>query len=242
MNRTKVTKKSMAKLNGILEERDEKKKAIKLQEEREKKIKQLLSFSAGDQVAKETAAKVVAPDSENDEETLGELMDASFMSKASKQSRMGGSVTSGISKRGKHYSRKTSSGASIASGTSSRRKTPSKKMSGGASVGASVTSMSSGARAGRGGGARRANRAGRGGNRQRSIMQASMTAQAMAQLGGDIANVGADTVKLKEQRKLRGECEICGRKTHTKTMFKTTPLTIPNVVLEGRCLICNPMM
>ncbi len=63
-----------------------------------------------------------------------------------------------------------------------------------------------------------------------------------AQLGGDLANVGADATKLKEQRKMRGECEICGQKCFTKTMFKSIPLTVPNAVYEGRCLKCDPMM
>jgi len=79
------------------------------------------------------------------------------------------------------------------------------------------------------------------GDNRQSIMRASVTAQQMVQLGGDIANVGADAVKLKQQRKLRGECEVCGQRCFTKTMFKTTPLTIPNAVLEGRCLKCNPL-
>ena len=94
---------------------------------------------------------------------------------------------------------------------------------------------------GRGGrGSRASMRAGRGSNRQ-STLRASMTAQQMAQLGGDLANVGADANKIKEQRKARGECETCGQKCYNKTMFKSTPLTVPRLVYEGRCLKCNPM-
>ena len=69
----------------------------------------------------------------------------------------------------------------------------------------------------------------------------SVTAAQMAQLGGDIVNVGADAQKLKDKRRLRGECETCGQKCFNKTMFKTTPITIPHLVLEGKCLKCNPM-
>jgi len=70
-------------------------------------------------------------------------------------------------------------------------------------------------------------------------LRASLTARNMAQLGGD--SLGADSKKVKEQRKMRGECEDCGQRCFLKSMFKSTPLTIPNVVYEGRCLKCNPM-
>jgi hypothetical protein len=79
-----------------------------------------------------------------------------------------------------------------------------------------------------------------GGNNRNSVCRASITAKTMAQLGGDnIMNVGVDMSKLREQRKFRGECESCGQKCFTKTVFKTTPLTIPNLVNEGRCLRCE---
>jgi cell fate regulator YaaT (PSP1 superfamily) len=72
------------------------------------------------------------------------------------------------------------------------------------------------------------------------VLRASVTARTMAQLGEDITNVGVDISKLREQRKFRGECDMCGRKCYTKTLFKTTPLTIQNMVENGRCLKCNP--
>ena len=75
---------------------------------------------------------------------------------------------------------------------------------------------------------------------RQSVLRASITARTMAQLGEDITNVGVDISKLREQRKFRGECDTCGRKCYTKTLFKTTPLTIPNMVENGRCLKCNP--
>ena len=91
---------------------------------------------------------------------------------------------------------------------------------------------------------RRGARAGAGKNRAASGRQQfakSVTAAQMAQLGGDIVNVGADAQKLKEKRKLKGECETCGQKCFNKTMFKSTPITIPHLVHEGKCLKCNPM-
>ena len=75
---------------------------------------------------------------------------------------------------------------------------------------------------------------------RQSVLRASVTARTMAQLGEDITNVGVDISKLREQRKFRGECDTCGRKCYTKTLFKTTPLTIQNMVENGRCLKCNP--
>ena len=59
----------------------------------------------------------------------------------------------------------------------------------------------------------------------------------MATLGGDIVtDVGADAKTLREQRKMRGECEGCGQKCFEKQIFKLTPLTIPQLVFEGHCL------
>ena len=75
---------------------------------------------------------------------------------------------------------------------------------------------------------------------RQSLLRASVTARTMAQLGEDITNVGVDMSKLREQRKFRGECDTCGRKCYTKTLFKSIPLTIPNMVENGLCLKCNP--
>jgi len=227
LTRTNVTKKSMVELNKILEERDDQKKTAKMQEERQKKIQALLSFSAGDKVAEDVSVKMevsTAVDDDNDADV-------------SRRSDMM-SVGSG-----------TSSRMEAASKTSSKRRTAnrsgsavrSSKRSGSNPRASSV--RASGGRGkvrGRGAGGAPGTRGGRGGNRQ-STARASRTAQAMAQLGGDITNVGADATKLKEQRKMRGECETCGQKCFQKTMFKTTPMTLPNKVYEGRCLKCNPM-
>jgi len=237
MARTKVTKKSMQKLKDLLEERDGQNKTAKVQEERQKKIKALLSFSAGDEVAKENATQVA--ENEEDDDDGGEVdgLDQKShlsMSILSKQSRKSAAASVGSVRSG------TSSKIANSSKASSRRRTA-RQGSEISKKNRSSSRSSSNTRSGRGAAGRGRRIGGRGGVRQ-STVRASMTAQQMAKLGGDIANVGGDQTKLKEARKFRGECEVCGQKCYTKTMFKTTPLTIPNAVYEGRCLKCNPMM
>jgi hypothetical protein len=46
---------------------------------------------------------------------------------------------------------------------------------------------------------------------------------------------------LIEKRKKKGQCVTCGRQTHTKKIFKMIPLTVPDEVLDGRCLRCQPL-
>jgi len=46
---------------------------------------------------------------------------------------------------------------------------------------------------------------------------------------------------LIERRKKKGQCVTCGRQTHAKKIFKMIPLTVPNEVLDGRCLRCQPL-
>jgi len=237
LGRTRVSKKSMQKLSEILEKRDGRKRAANIQEERKKKIKTLLSFSAGDEVAKDS-------DGEDDWENNGSLNKKNHLSNSmtSKQSEMSTvSARSDISSKiasssDAPYKRRKPKRASNASAPSASSRlsrvgrggtTASRRGGGGGKKGVRQSTTRFGVRAA-------------GDNRQ-SIMRASVTAQQMVKLGGDITNVGADTAKLKEQRKLRGECEVCGQRCFTKTMFKTTPLTIPNAVLEGRCLKCNPL-
>ncbi|KAL7533810.1 hypothetical protein ACHAXR_006578 [Thalassiosira sp. AJA248-18] len=245
MTRTKVTKKSTQKLNEIFEERDDMKNAAKMQDERQKKIKSLLSFSAGDKVASDLAADVTKDDSGggsgNGDDALNSsrhsennnMLRVSFTSgagsKASSKRATVGSTTPSKKRTGRPGSNANNS---IRSRSTSNTRPTSNTRGGRGGINASTTRrLSGGGRGGAGGGARLRN----------PSMRASMTAQQMAQLGGDLANVGADTGKLKEQRKLRGECEVCGQKCYMKTMFKSTPLTIPNAVFEGRCLKCNPM-
>ena len=69
-------------------------------------------------------------------------------------------------------------------------------------------------------------------------MKANMAARQMANLGGDMNDIGKNASQLKELRRQRGECVHCGQKCFKKTMFKATPLSIPGKVQEGRCLRC----
>lgn len=72
--------------------------------------------------------------------------------------------------------------------------------------------------------------------------RAARKARHMAVMGGDLlTGVGTDAELLREQRKLRGECENCGQKCYEVKMFKRTAVTIPQKVFEGRCISCNPM-
>lgn len=49
---------------------------------------------------------------------------------------------------------------------------------------------------------------------------------------------------MRENRRKRGQCVSCGQKCIEKRVFpfKSTPLTIPDLVLNGRCLVCNPIV
>ena len=203
LSKTKVSKKALDKISGIMDKRDDQKKIAKLQDLRSSKILDLLSYSAGDNIAAERKMSETNEDSDDDgiEESV-------------------------------HSGKSGKSGISGRSGTSGRRQ----------GVGGMRASKAGGFRAsqigGRGGGA--ALRSSTSALRASSTaMRASMTARNMAQLGGD--SIGADSNKIREQRRMKGECEDCGQRCFLKSMFKSTPLTIPNVVFEGRCLKCNPM-
>jgi len=184
LTKTKVTKKSLNRLNEILEERDEKKIREKLQEERQAKIQSML---------KATASEEATEPSEDESDTEMDMMSGRSSLKSGK---------SGKSKKKGRRAKKNE--------TSPQR------------------SSRAGAKKGRA-------------KSGRQQLAKSVTAAQMAQLGGDIVNVGADAQKLKDKRRLKGECETCGQKCFNKTMFKTTPISIPHLVHEGKCLKCNPM-
>ena len=204
-----------------------------MQEERKNKIKEMLSFSAGDEVARRISEMLAIDEDEDDPSRSMHSMESAELSKTSKHSKTGldSSLVSGgsagrVGQRG-NRGRASGTGSSLSGSIKSSNSGRGAKAGAGAGAG------------GRGVGQRRTARAGRG---NRASVRASVTARHMATLGGDIASgVGEDANQLREHRKMRGECEDCGQKTHDKRMFKTTPLTIPNVVFEGRCLKCKPM-
>ena len=64
----------------------------------------------------------------------------------------------------------------------------------------------------------------------------------MDTFGNDLSYGGQVLTKseLISRRERNGECTNCGQKCFNKKLFKMVPITIPGVVLEGRCLACNP--
>jgi hypothetical protein len=64
----------------------------------------------------------------------------------------------------------------------------------------------------------------------------------MDTFGNDLSYGGQVLSKseLISRRERNGECITCGQKCFNKKLFKMIPITIPGVVLEGRCLACNP--
>ena len=64
----------------------------------------------------------------------------------------------------------------------------------------------------------------------------------MDTFGNDLSYGGQVLSKseLISRRERNGECTTCGQKCFNKKLFKMVPITIPGVVLEGRCLACNP--
>jgi hypothetical protein len=238
-SRTKISKQVMEELDTLLDKRNSKTRRASTQDELQNKIKELLSFSASDKVKTDHKASKV-----EEEKALDGISSKSMMNKDSskkslntissgkssassiKQSRSTDLKVSSKSMMNKDSSKKSlNSKSSGKSDTSSIRKSQSTESL--PNLQASTTNF-------------QARRRSTGGNNRNSVCRASITAKTMAQLGGDnIMNVGVDMSKLREQRKFRGECESCGQKCFTKTVFKTTPLTIPNLVNEGRCLRCE---
>ena len=195
LSKSKVSKKALDKIRGIMEKRDDQKKINRAQDLRQSKIIDLLSFSAGDNVAAKRMSELLA-DSDD------EGNDASVHSGKSGKSGKSGRRQSVRSGPGRGSLRGSQHGS-----------------------GRQLGSMRSSQIGGRG----------RGG----AALRSSITARNMAQLGGD--SLTGDSKKIKEQRKMKGEFEDCGQRCFVKTMFKSTPITIPNAVYEGRCLKCNPM-
>lgn len=186
-SRTKFSKQVMEELDTQLDKRNSKTRRASIQDERQNKIKELLSFSASDKVKKEYKASEV-----EEEKALDGISSKSKKNKDSSKKSLNSKSSGKLSASSIKQSRSTEFNVSFKS-----------KM-------------------------------------HKSVCRASMTAKTMAQLGGDnIMNVGVDMLKLREQRKFRGECESCGQKCFTKTLFKTTPLNVPNLVNEGQCLRCE---
>lgn len=64
----------------------------------------------------------------------------------------------------------------------------------------------------------------------------------MDTIGNDLSSGGQvlSQEELVEKRKRNGQCTTCGAKCFKKKVFKLEPITVPGLVLDGRCLTCFP--
>ncbi|KAL7554852.1 hypothetical protein ACHAWF_018899 [Thalassiosira exigua] len=222
---TALSSKIAGKIAAILDERDDVKKMEKLQRERENKIKELLAFSASDAINPGSARiseRLREMEREDDENALRSVMSGSSGSSGGhKKKTQRHSKTRQPSTEGrKRRSTIDSLNSSARSGELRRLSRHGSHISSNQSVGSTRTE-------------------GTGAAKLKKAARSTVTARHMANLGGEVA-VGKSMEQMKEDRKLRGECEDCGQKLFHKAMFKTTPLNIPGRVKDGRCLECNP--
>ena len=230
LSKTKVKKSTLNQIQTIMDDRDEEKIRAKARSLRQSKLMSILHTTASDQVAEERRMSNLLFDSDDDSEKSEDSEDSRSKSSSLKKS---SASSSRLSKRKSSMGSYKSSVKSNASASSSRKSSGSK----------SSKNANSKTSSGRLNGRRTAIRGGRGGrgNRASTTMRASVTARQMATMGGElVSGIAQDAKGLREQRKMRGECLTCGQKCFEKKLFKTTPLSIPNKVHEGRCLKCNP--
>jgi len=209
---TTISDKTSDKVQECLDDRDDIKKLEKIQAARQQKIKELLAFSASDDVSPSSerlSQRLLEIENEGDEEDRE--FAKSINTKSTNSSGEDGNTTTATSKKGKKPRKrrvtmeKTNSSKSMnstGSGNSSRSSTPTQ-------------------------------------HSLKSAVRATTMARQMANMGGEITNVGLNIEQVKQTRKMRGECEDCGQKCFNKTMFKTIPLTIVGKVEDGRCLRCT---
>ncbi|KAL3805221.1 hypothetical protein ACHAW5_010209 [Stephanodiscus triporus] len=64
----------------------------------------------------------------------------------------------------------------------------------------------------------------------------------MDTIGNDLSSGGQvlSQEELVEKRQRNGQCTTCGAKCFKKKVFKLEPITVPGLVLDGRCLTCFP--
>ena len=254
--RTGISKKVVEELMKALEKRNGRNKSSKVKDERQFMIKELPSLSVGGEAGKESAAEKAATKSDEIRNSSPRKQLASSK-ETSKNSLISKSSGSSIAKTDSWRSKKSTSSNDVKKKESGRRQSVrSSEVTGrrssvdtgdvtrrrGSADSSEVTGKKNFRRASTAEDGRRppSRPNMRPDAHRNSMLRASVTAKTMAQLGEDITNVGVDISKLREQRKFRGECETCGRKCFTKTLFKTTPLTIPDLVENGRCLKCDP--
>ena len=227
LSETTISSATVAKVQEILDDRDDTKKLEKIQAARQQKIRELLAFSASDDVN---------PTSERLSQRLLDIEkehanDVGREHATSMNSHSTGSSVSEPSKYGKKQSG-SSVGDTSKHGKNKPRSTLTRTNSG-RSVGSNVSDRLSDSKHGS------HSRSSTPTNHWKSAVRATNTARAMANMGGDITNVGKSIAEVKHQREMRGECVECGQKCFNKTLFKTIPLNIPDKVMEGRCLLCT---
>ena len=229
LDRTGVSKKSIQKLNEVLEERDDKKRVAKLQEERQRKIEALL---AADSTPQEEETGDEREDSQQSSSIRTRDSQRSSARSIRTRDSQRSSAKSKASSKKEKSARRDGRSESLQEDRSKSRNKPRDRSSSQSSRRSGLSRQPS-----RQPGLKKCAT-----SSVRMSAKAKETAQQMAQLGGDIVDVGQDREKLRETRRLRGECETCGQRCFSKTLFKTTPLSIPHLVREGRCLKCNPIM
>ena len=64
----------------------------------------------------------------------------------------------------------------------------------------------------------------------------------MDTIGNDLSSGGQvlSQEELLEKRHRNGQCATCGAKCFKKKLFKLEPITVPGLILNGRCLTCIP--
>lgn len=222
---TSISEPVQSKLQTLLDERNDTKKLERLQQARQKKIQQLLSFNASDHY------NLAIPEDEKDEGSISIGSSAGTASKIKKK------------KKKNRKRMKNESGASLATNSSgvdessasgNKTNTAAKKNLKAVANAAVIAQgmmkhKSSGSVSYPSGGKK---------TKPTTATKASAIVHDMAMLGGDVA-LGKSKEEVIEGRKLRGECINCGQRCYQKTLFKTVPLNIPGRVKEGVCIICN---
>ena len=227
---TSISEPMQSELQTLLDDRDDAKKLKRLQQARQKKIQELLSFSASD------GCNLAMSGDEKDE---GSISIASSLGTANK------------SKKKKSKKRtKSESTASLASNSSgvdessaSAKETNTAARNRWSAV-ANASAIAQGTKHKPSDGDSSYD----GGSKKNTVAikrkpttaatKASAIAHDMAMLGGDVA-LGKSKKEVMEGRRLRGECINCGQRCYQRTLFKTVPLNIPGRVKEGVCLICS---
>ena len=231
---TSISEPIQSKLQTLLDQRDDTKKLERLQQARQKKIQELLSFSASERFA------LAVPEDNMDGGSISvgsSVGTANEIEKKKDRKRMKNESTASLA----------SSGGNKSSASGNKKSTAAKK-NWKAVVNASAIAQGTRHKSSNCASSQNSGSAASGGNKKNAVAasakptsaatKASAVAREMAMLGGDVAS-GKTKEEVIEGRRLRGECLSCGQRCYQKTLFKTVPLNIPSKVKEGVCLNCS---